>query len=325
MMSFRLLCLACGVLCFTALPVRAETNAVTRSPMSMFQAAVLGVVEGVTEYLPVSSTAHLLLAQRAMGIGQTRETSEAAEAYAVCIQVGAILAVVGLYFGRVRQMTEGLLGRNPEGFKLGLNVVTAFLPAAIIGLAFEKAIKSHLFGLWPVVGAWLVGGIVILIVDRLVITPRRRDGRGRSLTEITWKMAVFIGLVQCLAMWPGTSRSLATILGGLFAGLNLGAAIEFSFLLGLVTLSAATVHDANKYGGAMIHAYGWLAPAVFLGLFFAMLCGTKVMLAVIAGKSRSFFSGRTYRIILGMLSLSLVVFAGFLIRDGLRYFGWLAN
>ena len=232
--------------------------------MSMVQAAVLGVVEGVTEYLPVSSTGHLLLTQRVMGIGQTPETSEAAEAYAVCIQLGAILAVVGLYFRRVRQMAEGVFGRNPEGLKLGINVVTAFLPAAVIGLAFEKTIKHHLFGPWPIVGAWFVGGIVILIVDRWVISPRRRDGRGGSLADITWKMAVGIGLVQCLAMWPGTSRSLATILGGLFAGLSLGAAVEFSFLLGLVTLSAATVHDAAKYGVGMIHAYGWLAPTVGL-------------------------------------------------------------
>lgn len=264
MIFSRWLCLVCALLSLGVLPARAETNAVTRSPMTIAQAAILGVVEGVTEYLPVSSTGHLLLAQRAMGIGQTNETAEAAEAYAVCIQLGAILAVVGLYFGRVRQMAEGLIGRNPQGFRLGVAVVTAFLPAAVIGLVFEKSIKHLLFGMWPIAGAWFVGGIAILAMDRWLIAPRRRDGSGASLTELTWKMALVIGLMQCLAMWPGTSRSLATILGGLMAGLSLGAAVEFSFLLGLVTLSAATLHDAAKYGVEMVRLYGVLAPLVGL-------------------------------------------------------------
>ncbi len=237
--------------------------------MTILQAAILGVVEGVTEYLPVSSTGHLLLAQRLMGIGQTAATREAADAYAVCIQLGAILAVVGLYFRRVRQMAEGCLGRNPEGLKLSANLIVAFLPAAVIGLTFEKVIKQYLFGIWPITVAWLVGGIVILVADRYLITPRQREVRGSSLAELTWKMALIIGFIQCLAMWPGTSRSLATILGGLLAGLTLGAAVEFSFLLGLITLSASTVLDAAKYGPDMIRLYGWLAPGI--GLLVAAL------------------------------------------------------
>src|SRR5206468_3974472 len=130
--------------------------------MEWWQAVVLGVVEGVTEYLPISSTGHLILAQRAMGI----EESEAADAYAVCIQAGAILAVLGLYARRVSEMCLGLVGRNPEGLRLFVKLFVAFLPAAVIGLLLSKTIKVHLFGSKPVVGAWFVGGVVILVVAR---------------------------------------------------------------------------------------------------------------------------------------------------------------
>jgi undecaprenyl-diphosphatase len=293
-----------ALLCLAAPAVRAGTSEAAPPAMTMLQAAVLGVVEGVTEYLPVSSTGHLILAQRMMGIGQAEGTSEAANAYAVCIQLGAILAVVGLYFRRVRQMAAGCLGRNPEGLKLGVNLIVAFLPAAVIGLAFEKLIKQYLFGgnnwgLWPLVAALLLGGVVILIADRYLVTPRQREGRGSSLTELSWKMALGIGLVQCAAMWPGTSRSLATILGGLFAGLTLGAAVEFSFLLGLITLTASTALDAVRYGPTMINLYGWAAPGI--GLLVAALSAimaVKWMVHYLQKHPLAFFG--YYRILLAL-------------------------
>lgn len=242
--------------------------------MTLFQSAVLGIVEGITEYLPVSSTGHLLIVQNWMGIGQTAASKEASEAYAVCIQAGAILAVAGLYFRRLRGVAEGLCGKNPEGLKLGVNMVLGFIPAAIIGLTLEKWIKSHLFGgghygLWPVVLAWLVGGIAILIVERQRRTSGRTSQSGLSIANMTWKMALMIGSVQVLAMWPGVSRSLATILGGLWAGLSLGAAVEFSFLLGLITLGAATALDTLKYGHEILALYGW--QATLLGLVSAFI------------------------------------------------------
>lgn len=218
--------------------------------MSWLEALWLGIVEGVTEYLPVSSTGHLILAQRALGI----ESSEAADAFAICIQAGAIVAVLALYAGRVRQMVLGILGKDQQGFRLALHVAVAFLPAAVIGLLFEKQIKQHLFGLWPVVIAWLVGGLVILIFARWY-RLQKAHGSKQDLPELTAQAALVIGLVQCLAMWPGTSRSLVTILGGLLVGLSLEAAVEFSFLLGVVTLLAATGHDAYKHGPAMLDAY----------------------------------------------------------------------
>lgn len=225
--------------------------------MDILQAFILGIVEGLTEYLPVSSTGHLLLTQRLLGI----ESSTSADAFAICIQAGAILAVLGLYRARVWQMTMGLLGRNPEGRFLAFAIVAAFLPAALIGLALEKPIKFYLFGgdawgLWPIIAAWFVGGVAILLVSGW---RRHRGGisqTGVDLNSITLRMAIIIGLAQCIAMWPGVSRSLVTIVGGLLVGLSLPAAVEFSFLLGVVTLTAATAYDALKHGSEMLSTYG---------------------------------------------------------------------
>ncbi|MBU3666245.1 MAG: undecaprenyl-diphosphate phosphatase [Chthoniobacterales bacterium] len=225
--------------------------------MDIIQALLLGVVEGVTEYLPVSSTGHLLLAQRLMGI----QSSNVSDAFAICIQAGAIIAVLGLYRARVAQMLAGLAGRNAPGKRLAFNLVAAFVPAAILGLALEKPIKKYLFGgdqwgLWPVVAAWLVGGIAILAVSY----ARRKRGKapatGLDLDQLTVRMAVIVGVAQCLAMWPGVSRSLITIVGGVLVGLSLPAAVELSFLLGVVTLTAATAKDALSHGQEMLAAYG---------------------------------------------------------------------
>lgn len=264
-----LLCLLVALPCLTGAAVQSPITA-ARPPataMSWPQAVVLGLVEGLTEFLPVSSTGHLILTQRLMGISHSADTAEAANAYAICIQAGAILAVAGLYFRRVRQVAVGCLGGNRDGRILGLNLAVAFLPAMVIGLTAESWIKHRLFGggawgLWPIIAAWFTGGVAILVMSRWIHT--HRDHPRRALESMTWKMALVIGLVQCLAMWPGVSRSLATILGGLWVGLNLAAAVEFSFLLGLITLGASTAYDALKSGSLIIEQYGWVAPIVGL-------------------------------------------------------------
>jgi len=222
-----------------------------------FQALILGLVEGLTEYLPVSSTGHLLLAQRLMGI----DSSTASDAFAICIQAGAILAVLGIYRQRVAQMVMGAIGRNEAGQRLLINLLSAFVPAAVLGLLLEKPIKKYLFGgdqwgLWPVVAAWFAGGMAILVVSLV----RRRRGTsptsGFDLEQLTIRMALIVGFAQCIAMWPGVSRSLITIVGGVLVGLSLPAAVELSFLLGVITLTAATAYDALKHGPEMLATYG---------------------------------------------------------------------
>ncbi len=264
--------------------------------MEWWQAVVIGLVEGLTEYLPVSSTAHILLTQRVLGIQQT----EAADAYAVCVQAGAILAVLGIYFRRVVQMTRGLLGKDPEGLRLAINILVAFLPAAVLGLLFNEKIKEHLFHLRPICWAWFIGGVVIL-----VFSFGRRRTNGDGVFDLSVRGALLIGLMQCLGMIPGTSRSLVTILGGLIVGLSMEAALEFSFLLGLVTLTAATVHDSYKHGSAMLHAYDPMTMAIgFLAAALAAAIAVKWMLHYLRRHGLGIFG--YYRIALALVVAALL-------------------
>lgn len=220
--------------------------------MTVLQSLILGLVEGLTEYLPVSSTGHLIITQYLLGIGK----SSAMDAFEICIQGGAILAVLGLYRRRVTEMVLGLFGKHPAGLQLLINMIVGFLPAAVIGLLCNKLIKGYLFNAETVCVTWALGGIVIL----LYVRARAKNGKGfegKSLEELSWKGALGVGFMQCIAMIPGTSRSLMTMLGGLCVGLSVSAAVEFSFLLGLITLGAATAHDALKHGQEMMTEIGW--------------------------------------------------------------------
>ena len=281
--------------------------------MTVGQAIILGVVEGLTEYLPVSSTGHLLLAERMMGIGDSpsasiaerQRTRDAADAYTICIQAGAIIAVLGLYFRRVRQMLQGLLGRDPHGSRLLANVVAGFLPAAIIGLLFNKIIKAYLFGIWPVVAAWFVGGVAILAVGWTKRNTRGPVHQGLSLEALTWRMALVVGFAQCIAMWPGVSRSLVTIVGGLVMGLSLPAAVEYSFLLGVVTLGAATAYDTLKHGQMMLQTFE--AMPIAIGLLFAFISAVisvKWMVAYLNRHGLAVFG--YYRIVIALITAALI-------------------
>ena len=230
------------------------------------EAVTLGVVEGVTEYLPISSTGHLILTERALGIGDTPEEKAAADAYAMVIQFGAILAVVGLYWKRVKSMILGVLGRDRDGLRLAVNLFLALLPAAAAGILVNDLIRKHLFGLWPVVSAWFAGGVAILLVERF---SRRGRDEGLDIAALTPGAAFGIGCFQCLAMWPGVSRSLSTMLGGRILGLNTRAAVEFSFLLGGLTLTASAAKDTLDHGREILDFFG---PAFILtGLAAAFL------------------------------------------------------
>jgi len=244
--------------------------------MDLLQALILGLVEGITEYLPVSSTGHLLIAQRLLGIPE----SAAANGYAIAIQAGAILAVLGLYRQRVAGMVMGVLGRDATGLNLALCIVVAFLPAAVFGVLFDDRIEQHLFGVKPVIAAWVVGGVVILALSKWVKSHRE----GRDLAHLTWQPALVIGLLQCLAMWPGTSRSFVTILGGLAVGLSMAAAVEFAFLLGVLTLTAATAYAAMKEGSGMVQAYGW--PSLIVGFTAAWISAALAVKWMVAWLNR---------------------------------------
>jgi undecaprenyl-diphosphatase len=245
--------------------VAAEESA--RPALSLFQAIGLGFVEGATEYLPVSSTGHLLIVEHLMGMAEDDRQKESANSLAICIQAGAILAVLVLYFTRIRQIVAGMLGRDADGLRLLINLCVAFLPAALIGLLAKDWIKEHLFGVRPVAAALFVGGVLILIQAR---GRKRADANaGKSILEMTWKDAIFVGILQCVAFWPGFSRSLATILGCRLARLHMAAAVEFSFLLGLLTLSAATAYEGLRNGQQMIADYGMAMPTVALVTAFA--------------------------------------------------------
>jgi len=265
--------------------------------MTALQAIILGIIEGLTEYLPVSSTGHLIVAQRLMGIGEGSE-KEAADAFAICIQAGAIVAVLGLYFPRVLQMFRGLLGKDEVGKKLVIAMICGFLPAAVFGLLLNDWIKSYLFGLKPVVIAWIIGGIAILLVS--FRNKGKAARKGVDLAEITWKMALIIGFAQCVAMWPGTSRSLMTIVGGVLVGLSLKSAVEFSFLLGVLTLGAATAKDAVEFGPLMLETYG--ALNLTLGFVFAFISAAfavKWMVAFLNKNGMAVFG--YYRIAIGLI------------------------
>jgi undecaprenyl-diphosphatase len=292
----------------------AETGKEKRhSAMTLGQAMVLGLVEGVTEYLPVSSTGHLLFAQRAMGIGVStsldplaRERAKrAADAYAICIQAGAILAVLGLYVRRVRQMIMGLAGKDPAGLRMVVNILAGFVPAALLGLIFADLIKTYLFGPWPVVIAWFVGGVAILVVTWWRKAQGYEPGAGKPLDALTWQLALLIGIAQCVAMWPGVSRSLMTIVGGVLIGLSLPAAVEFSFLLGVVTLGAATCYDGLKHGQAMLEIFDILSLSAGLVVaFISAVVAVKWMVAYLNRHGLAAFG--YYRVILAVVAAMLI-------------------
>lgn len=256
-----------------ALAVARDAAPLTDNLLTWWKAAILGIVEGVTEYLPISSTGHLLVTARILDLPDAKGSAglEAVNTYAIAIQFGAIVAVVGLFWRRFVEMVQGLFGRNPEGRHLLFTLVIAFIPSALLGVLFDNRIEDALFGPWPVVVAWVLGGALILFLERTGRIPDKgvpaEVGKNR-LAAITYQQALIIGLAQCAALWPGTSRSLATILGALLVGVAMPAAVEFSFLLGFATLSAATGFKLLKDGGTLVDQFGVATPLIGAGFAF---------------------------------------------------------
>jgi undecaprenyl-diphosphatase len=241
----------------------------------------LGIVEGVTEYLPVSSTGHLILTSWVMGFGNDPARWQAVFTFNIVIQAGAIAAVLILYWQRVRQMVRGLLGRDASGKRLVGHLLLAFLPAAVFGVLLADQIEHYLNGPWPVVMALFAGGCLMLAVG---YNTRLRGDEGQSVDELHWSTALFIGLAQCLAMWPGTSRSMVTIVAALLLGLRITAAAEFSFLLGLITLGAATAFEALRGGAMLLEQFS--AWALLLGFATATLSAALAVSWLVSFLSR---------------------------------------
>lgn len=258
--------------------------------LSYLDAVILGVVEGVTEYLPVSSTGHLLLAAEALGLTDTQESKDATDAYVIVIQFGAILAVLVLYARRIWSILRGLVGRDAGGRKVAIALIASVIPAVIIGVLGEQLLKDYLFDLWPITAAWLVGGLVILAVARHDTRSGRTSSQGNALEDLTARQALVVGLLQCVAMWPGVSRSLITILGGRLVGLSTQAAVEYSFLLGLVTLTGASVYETARKGGAIVDTLGVVGPVIgIVAAFVAAALSIKWMVGYLNRHSLAIF------------------------------------
>ncbi len=197
----------------------------------------------------MSSTGHLIVAAALLGLDSPPETKAAVDTFVVVVQGGAILAVLGLYWKRVLQMIRGLLGKDPAGFRLVANLFIAFLPAAVLGVLLDDYIEARLFRPGPVIAALAVGGVYMIALEAWRggrFSTVRSSHSEIGIDELTPLRALVIGLVQCIAMWPGTSRSMMTITAGYLVRLRPAAAAEFSFLLGLPTLGGACVYKLVK-------------------------------------------------------------------------------
>ena len=202
---------------------------------TLFSALILGIVEGLTEFLPVSSTGHLILVGQLLGF-----TGEKAKVFMIAIQLAAIFAVVWEYRARLSHVAA-TLHTEPASRRLAVNLMVGFLPAAVLGFLFYKEIKAYLFNPIVVASALVIGGVLILWAER-----RRHTVTTETVDDLNWRRALTVGFAQALAMIPGTSRSGATIIGGLFLGMSRRAAAEFSFFLAIPTMFAATAYDFYK-------------------------------------------------------------------------------
>jgi undecaprenyl-diphosphatase len=240
-------------------------------------AVILGIVEGLTEFLPISSTGHLIVTESVLGFEGAR-----AEVFAVFIQLGAILSVVWEYRAKLIRVTRDL-PTSPQARGFVVNLAIAFVPAAVIGLLVHDFISARLFSPLTVAMALIVGGILIFVVEALPLQMRTDD-----TDQVTWKQALAIGFAQCLALWPGFSRSAATILGGMTVGLARRAATEFSFFLAIPTMFAATVYDLAKN-------YDELAPGDLIWLALSFVISFLVAWASVRWLLR-FVSTHTFRV-----------------------------
>jgi undecaprenyl-diphosphatase len=255
------------------------------------KALILGVVEGLTEFLPISSTGHLIIASELLGFNDER-----GKVFGIVIQSGAMIAVMWEYRQRFARLATAFFS-DATARRFGINLLIAFLPAAVLGLAFGKAIKQHLFQTHPVALAFIVGGFVILWVER-----GRRRTRIENVDDMTWKDALKVGVAQAFALIPGTSRAGATIIGGMLFGLSRRAATEFSFFLAVPTLVAAGAYELYAERALLSAGDFGIFTVGFAAAFVSAFACVRWLLRYIATHDFSMFAW--YRIGFGLLVLS---------------------
>jgi undecaprenyl-diphosphatase len=256
----------------------------------VLKALILGLVEAASEFLPISSTGHLIIVGDFLNF-----TGSRAEAFEIFIQLGAILAVVWIYRERLLDVTLNV-GRDRKAQRLVINLFIAFIPAAILGLLLHKTITQYLFNPVSVAGALVLGGFAILLIERYA-----RTGRVQAVDEMSWKDALLVGIAQSVALFPGVSRSGATIMGGMMGGMSRFAATEFSFFLAIPTMFAATFYSLYKEWGHLTVADIPMFAVGFVAAFLGGLVVVRFLLAYVGRHSFAPFAW--YRIVFGGLLL----------------------
>src|SRR5450755_271225 len=270
-------------------PIQSKMDPVMFS--DAMRAVILGIIEGVTEFLPVSSTGHLLLAQRFFGLGE----GSFWQSFVVLIQLGAILAIVVIYFAKLWRVALGMFS-NPEDRRFGIGLSVAFLPAVVIGLVAGKYIKEVLFNPWVVCFSLIVGGAILLWVDQLDHNPHEHDATKFPLLTYLW-----IGCAQCLAMIPGVSRSGASIVAAMLLGADKRAAAEFSFFLAIPTMVGAFAYDLYKNRADMTADHIGIIAIGFVVSFVTAIIVVKTFLSYVTRHGFKLFAW--WRVIVGTLGL----------------------
>ncbi|WP_221029028.1 undecaprenyl-diphosphate phosphatase [Actomonas aquatica] len=297
--------------------------------MSKTDAVILGIVEGITEFLPISSTGHLIITNTALGLdndaqlvdadgqllwaeapsaenpaGEPLTLKLAADTYIVVIQVGAIAAVVFIFWPSLMLMLQGVRGQSREGLLLLRNIALAFFPVVIVGLAFDDWIDANLFSIWTVIAALVVGAGFMVFAERwrkkhLPASAPAAAAEKRPC-DLSPREAVQVGCVQCLALWPGMSRSMVTMVGGYFCGLAPARAAEFSFLVGLPVLGGAALYKGLKAGPAMVAVFGW-SEMLIGGLVAAVAAAAAVRFLVAYLQKFGLGAFAIYRVVLAIV------------------------
>jgi undecaprenyl-diphosphatase len=263
------------------------------------RAVILGIIEGVTEFLPVSSTGHLLLAERFFHLGEGAFW----DSFTVLIQLGAILAIVVLYFKKLWDVAIGMFTGDAYARRFVIGVLVAFLPAVVVGLVAGKYIKSMLFNPWVVCFSLIVGGAILLWVDKLDLKAREHDA-----TRFPLLMYLYIGIAQCLAMIPGVSRSGASIVAAMFLGADKRAAAEFSFFLAIPTMLGAAALDLYKGYDRIDASLGLEIAVASLAAFVTAILVVRAFIAFLGRHTFAPFGW--YRIAAGLAMLGFLLAAG---------------